>query len=90
MIFKSADILTQKIADDRTARSLCRIDLLELENFLEKLARQQNNPSHSIENDAIQVKEIKQILKQLDVHKASLLIEPPTVNSSTPRGGGFV
>ncbi|TET06034.1 hypothetical protein E3J79_03175 [Candidatus Dependentiae bacterium] len=72
-------IFTQNIANDSPVRVLCRIDLLELENILEKLALQSNNPSRSQENDAIKTEEIKQILRRLDVNQAGLFIKLPAL-----------
>lgn len=74
-------IFTQIHTNDSAARVLCRTDLLELGNILEKLALQQNNPSRSLKSDAIKIEEIKQTLRRLDVNKAGLFIEPPALKN---------
>ncbi len=74
-------MFTLAITNDSSARASCRIDLLELENILEKLALQQRNPSRSLGSDTIKVEEIKQRLRRLDVNKAGLFVEPPTLKN---------
>lgn len=74
-------MFTQAMMNDSAAKDLCRMDLLELENTLEKLALQQNNPSRRTENDASKIEEIKQISRRLNVNQAELFIQIPALKN---------
>ena len=68
-------IFTQSFANDGEAIALCRMGLLNLEKSLETLRRAE--PHRSNGDDARMIKEVKEILRILNVNYAGLFIKCP-------------
>jgi hypothetical protein len=71
----SINMFTQSMINDRASIVLCRRNLSELENILEKLALSLNDTSRRPYSDVSKIEKVKQILKRLDVNQAELFIK---------------